>query len=253
VAIRSDDPSIIELARDIKQNGIQDELLVNRDKFLISGHRRLMAARIAGLTTVPVRVVRDLSYADNHEEFLKRLVGMNSQRDKSVSDMLHEEIIKTDTKNSYQQIKNARLIKSKNGDRDNLSVITPTDSGGRCKLSSAKWPLLQAIVDVVDQQREYWPITVRQVFYRLLGPNAPLLHASKKTRRISNDNADIAVKSYRAVVDVVARGRIEGYISWAAIEDPTRPLDLNKRNLKRSHFVHRTLYGGQVREACTYF
>jgi hypothetical protein len=220
-AIRSDDPAILELAQDIALKGIQDELLVSSDHYLISGHRRLTAARIAGKWKVPVRVMPEISYAKNHAEFLKRLVAMNSQRHKSPSDMLHEEIVKTDPKKASQQLKNERLEKGKNGDRKNLSVIDPIGYFGRCKLSAAKQPLLDAILLVLDKQEDYWPISVRQVFYRLLGPDAPRLHASKQELLDNN------IKSYRAVVDVVARGRIEGLVPWAAIDDTTRPIDLN--------------------------
>jgi hypothetical protein len=49
-AISQDDPEIIELARSIKAHGVQDPLIISRDGFIISGHRRWIAARLAGLT-----------------------------------------------------------------------------------------------------------------------------------------------------------------------------------------------------------
>jgi hypothetical protein len=55
-AIAYDDPELLELARSIKERGIQEPLLVSRDGYIISGHRRRIAALIAGLDLVPVRV-----------------------------------------------------------------------------------------------------------------------------------------------------------------------------------------------------
>ena len=60
--IRFDDASLSELADSIKANGVVQPLLVRRKgaRFeLIAGERRLRAARIAGLETVPV-VIRDV-------------------------------------------------------------------------------------------------------------------------------------------------------------------------------------------------
>jgi ParB-like chromosome segregation protein Spo0J len=51
-----DDPEIVELARSIKVYGVQEPLLISRDGFIISGHRRRVAALKAGLKEVPVRV-----------------------------------------------------------------------------------------------------------------------------------------------------------------------------------------------------
>ena len=52
--VDTSDPALISLADDIIRNGILDPLVVTKDGFLISGHRRLAAARLAGLVTVPI-------------------------------------------------------------------------------------------------------------------------------------------------------------------------------------------------------
>ena len=55
-----------------------------------------------------------------------------------------------------------------------------------------------------------------------LAPNAPLKHASKPNSRYTNTR-----ESSNAASDVAARGRLEGLLPWDAIEDETRPVDLN--------------------------
>ncbi len=89
--------------------------------------------------------------------------------------------------------------------------------------SNAKQPFLEAILRVLEDQRKYWPLSDRQIHYRLLGENAPLTHASKPNSRYVNDKA-----SYRALTDLLTRGRIAGLIPWNAIEDSTRPTDLHR-------------------------
>ena len=216
-AISWDDPDIHELARSIKEHGVQEPLLVSRDGYLISGHRRRVAAYIAGLTQVPVRV-HSVSRIENKEEFLKLLVEMNSQRIKSSSVLLHETLIKINPKEAHERIVNQRKEKEEERSENSLTAIDPWDDGARCQISKAKQPFLEAILRVLDEQREYWPLSDRQIHYRLLGPDAPLRHASKPSSHYINDQT-----SYRSLTDLLARGRIDGLIPWEAIEDVTRP------------------------------
>src|SRR5260370_25578240 len=48
-----DDPDIVKLADDIKQNGVKEPLVISADNYIMSGHRRHCAAMVAGLTKVP--------------------------------------------------------------------------------------------------------------------------------------------------------------------------------------------------------
>jgi ParB-like chromosome segregation protein Spo0J len=50
------DPEIHELARSIKEQGLLDPILISRDGYIISGHRRRMATYLAKLDQVPVRI-----------------------------------------------------------------------------------------------------------------------------------------------------------------------------------------------------
>src|SRR5262245_11802911 len=94
-AISVSDPEVIDLARSIKAIGVQEPLLVSQDFYLISGHRRRLAAIMARLTTVPVRVY-PISRAAQPEAFTKLLVEMNSQRLKNNATLLRESLVKID-------------------------------------------------------------------------------------------------------------------------------------------------------------
>jgi hypothetical protein len=169
------------------------------------------------LTKVPVKVY-PISRARDPEGFIKLLVAMNSQRIKSTSDLLHESLVKIDPKDAHKQIVNQRLQQRARAG-SNLSVIDPNDIGRRDEISAAKMPLLDAILAILSAQRDYWPLSVRQVHYRL---HAPPLHASKPDSVYRNDKT-----SYRAAIDILARGRITGLVPWDAIDDLTRPVQLN--------------------------
>jgi hypothetical protein len=215
-----DSPDVQELARSIHARGIQEPILISEDGYIISGHRRRIAAHIVGLTEVPCRV-HPISRAKDPDGFGQLLVEMNSQRIKSTSDILHETLVKLDRKDTYEQLKRERAVKGQSRGI-NLESVDPVDIGRRRELSAAKEPMLMAILEVLDEQREYWPISVRQIHYRLLGSDAPLIHASKPESRYQNN-----LKSYRALVDVCARGRVAGRIPWKAIADETRVTALN--------------------------
>ena len=220
-AISFDD--VRDLVASIAEHGVQEPLLVSADGFLISGHRRWTAAGFAGLREVPVRR-HSVSRKDDPKAFVKLLVECNSQRSKSADVLLHEAIVKIDPVAAHAKLVNEREAKEtqRSENRTIESIITHGNKR-RCDFSPAKKPLLDAILRIVEEQRGFWPLSVRQIHYRLLGENAPLIHASKPGSRYQN-NRD----SYRAAVDVAARARIQGLISWQAIADETRPVDSNQ-------------------------
>jgi hypothetical protein len=227
--VSRNDPDIAELAKSIKQHGLREPILISTDGFIISGHRRRTACLIAKLDHVPVRV-EPISRTKNHAEFVKLLVEMNSQRIKSASVLVRETMVKVDPKAAHQQIKNERLEKESKPNL--LSEIDPYSDGKRCKISAASMPLLNAIIRVLNEQRDYWPISARQIHYRLLGPDAPLKHASKPDSTYVN-NQD----SYKKLISVLARGRTEGRISWNAVEDETRPVEVHEGYWNTAEFL----------------
>jgi hypothetical protein len=89
----------------------------------------------------------------------------------------------------------------------------------RARITNAKRPFLDAILRILKERRDYWPLTVRQVHYALLN-DAPLIHARKSRSRYTN-----TVQCYKAAIDLVARARLAGDISWGAIDDETRPVE----------------------------
>jgi hypothetical protein len=95
-------------------------------------------------------------------------------------------------------------------------TIIITGEKKRAGISKAKWPFLDACQAVLNDRRDFWPLSVRQVHYALLN-DPPLIHAGKPDSLYANDK-----KSYQAVIDILTRGRLAGHISWGAIDDTTR-------------------------------
>jgi hypothetical protein len=102
-----------------------------------------------------------------------------------------------------------------------LAAIKLREYKSRSVISSAKLPLLSAVIRIVEENRSYWPLSVRQVHYRLLN-DPPLCHAGKPDSHYINTQ-----QFYKnQCVDICARGRLAGHIPWEAISDETRPTDL---------------------------
>jgi hypothetical protein len=88
----------------------------------------------------------------------------------------------------------------------------------RSKLGPAKQPLLDAAVAILEAQMGWWPLSVRSVHYSILNA-PPLRNAFDPGSTYTND-----LDSYRDLVNVLVRARLEGIVPWEALADPTRPV-----------------------------
>lgn len=84
--IYGDETLPADFLESIKTLGVIEPLLVRTDGTIISGHRRWLAAKKAGLATVPTRTG---DFADELEE-IEMLISSNKQREKSPSQIARE-------------------------------------------------------------------------------------------------------------------------------------------------------------------
>jgi ParB-like nuclease domain len=232
-----DDPDIVTLIESIRAKGIMDPIHISADNVIISGHRRWFCALQVGLREVPA-IRNEISYREDRDALLNLLVEANTQRKKTAAMLVHEAAIKINPKEAVQALRTER--KERDAEllfgRSDDTVMEASGSAKRKKISEGSMPFLRAALDVANGNRDYWPLSVRQIHYRLL--NDPPLKftlkgksASKKDRRYANDES-----SYKALVNLLARARVEGRFPWAAIEDETRPEELNNHFWNPSAF-----------------
>jgi len=223
-----DDPDITKLARDIKKNGC-DPLRVTLDGFILSGHRRHKALKINKTQFVrclvwPIR--RDEMPQDQYILLLREL---NEQRHKTVAEQVREAMIDVSAEDAHKRLRQQRnkLISSAD---DN--GVQPLNIGGRKprpKIGDDKADHVKYILEVVEQRRQFWPLSVRAVHYPLLNFNFvrgyywPRRHEAgygkRRVLRYLNDDG-----SYDATSELITRLRLDGTIPWKAFHDPTRPL-----------------------------
>jgi hypothetical protein len=143
------------------------------------------------------------------------LATFNRQRVKTAAEMFREEVVFANPEESYRALIEHRQAKAH---LSTAGTIKIKGTGERHEISSAKRPFLDAVLKVLVQYDKYLPLTDRQIHYALLN-DPPLRHASKPGSRYRNDE-----KSYKDLCDLVTRARLEGYIDFEDIHDPTRPV-----------------------------
>lgn len=212
-AINLADAEIIALAKSIAEHGLREPLTVTEDGYILSGHRRYAAAKLAKLSHVPIRRL-PMRREDDIDHFVLLLREHNRQRDKSMAVKLREELINANPAESYRALREYR---------DSLTVVEvePFQIRGRkqrAAISRAKQPMLDAVLKVINDRWKFWPLSDRAIHYALLN-DPPLIHASKPQSRYANNK-----NSYRSLVDLLTRARLSGEIPFEAIADSTRPV-----------------------------
>ncbi|HEV7299235.1 MAG TPA: ParB/RepB/Spo0J family partition protein [Tepidisphaeraceae bacterium] len=219
--IDTDDANFKKLVRSVLKRGrVMQPLLATRDGILISGHRRLAAAKVAQLVAVPCQFTERDRQDYSDAEFLELIREHNLQREKTLAEQHNEALVDVAREGTaYADLLADRQEKL---DKSGFSLMTFDIVGEkvRSEISKALHPFLIACMRVIDQNRDFWPLSVRQIHYRLLGENAPLKHASKPGSTYVNDR-----KSYQALSDLLTRGRLVGRIPWHTISDETRDFE----------------------------
>ena len=206
-----------ELVMSIRAHGIQEPLVVSEDKFLLSGHRRLSAAARLCLGTVPARVV-DVRFVDLPPQLrLETLRRFNQQREKTPGEKLREALLTIKPEQAHQELKAAQR-EARDLSHAPAANVRMGAVKSRAEITTRQF--LEKAQQVIDENEEYQPLTVRRVHYLLLN-DPPLRHDSKPDSRYVNDKA-----SYKALTNLLIRARLTGDVSMAAIEDPTRPIQL---------------------------
>jgi hypothetical protein len=206
------DPEIVALAESIRRWGLREPLVLSDDDYILSGHRRFAACRLAGLRTVPVRR-EHVRREDNPDKFVTLLREYNRQRVKSLDEQIREAVIDADPDEARAELLDYRRAAAKVGHVPLLLV----DGRPRRRISQAKDEFLAAVLKVLEDRRDFWPLSDRQIHYPLLN-DPPLKHRSKPDSRYRNDQA-----SYKALCDLLTRARLTGLIPFEAIGDETRP------------------------------
>ncbi len=200
----------------IRDTGIQEPVTISKDFYLLSGHRRLAAAKFLGLAKIPARMADVVFASLDTAAKLELLRLLNRQRDKSPGERIREKLLDINPAEARAELvrHKANAASRTAGHRANVSM-------GKVKTRSKITTLqfLAAAKQVIEDNKEYWPLTDRRIHYLLLN-NPPLRH-DKKPGKYINDKG-----CYKALTDMLLRARLTGDVPMEAIEDTTRPIQL---------------------------
>lgn len=213
--VNPNDPEIAALAESIRVNGVKEALVLTLDGYILSGHRRYAAAKLAGRTTVPVRI-EAIRRSDDLDKFVRLLREYNRQREKTRDERFREELVTVSPSESYQSLIEHR----RQAATVTVQALSIIGIKRRARISSAKDEFLAAVKRVLAELRKFWPVSDRRIHYELLN-NPPLKHASKPKSRYCNDD-----KSYDSLTELLTRARVSGDIPFEAIGDETRPVTM---------------------------
>jgi hypothetical protein len=224
--VDSSDPKIRQMASEMRAEGRSRTLLtISSDHFVMNGHRRLCAARLAGLKALEC-IIDPMRHDD--PRFMSELVRYNNQRIKSNDVLFREAIVSTNADDSYEALRQARIAKAR-VDAPEVESIEFVDQKFHNSITRFRAPFLNAVIEILNDNHRYWPLTDRQIHYLLL--NAPPLRHSSKDGRLRRDGSRSTDSTYRndkesynALINLVKDARLDGHIPWEAIDDPTRPI-----------------------------
>jgi hypothetical protein len=166
-------------------------------------------------------------------EFETLLVEYNRQRVKGFDEVVREQVITCNPGDAHRA-----LVEHRKAVADVTGEFIALEGVKRRKaISGAKWPMLLSVKRIIEEQREYWPLSDRSIHYDLLN-DPPLRHASKPESRYQNDR-----RSYKDLCDLLTRARLASEIPFRAIADPTRTVCNWRVDDQVGGFIRRELDG----------
>lgn len=213
------DPTLHALIRSIQRRGLEEPLILTDDHFILSGHRRFFAVQKLKWTKVPARYagINRGDYADS-ADYHRLLTEYNPQRIKSVAATLSEKLLAADKDDDdddsrpwaeYQKRRAKTTVQ-----RMKVTGEKPIEDVG-----PRQREFLQAAQKVIEELNEYWPLSVRQVHYKLLN-DPPLTQTTREGNeewRYCNN-----MKCYNKLSSLLVVARYHGHVAWDAIDDATR-------------------------------
>lgn len=208
------DPALETLVRSITRRGLEEPLILTDDNFILSGHRRFFAIQQLKWKRVPARYagVKRSDTPDYH----RLLTEYNPQRVKSVAATLAERLLaaKEDEEDAESWTEYHKAKGKPRVQRMNVAGVKSIDDVG-----DRQAEFLRAAQTVIEQLRNYWPLSVRQVHYKLLN-NPPLTQTTKDGNERWRYRNDMA--SYKKLCSLLVSARYHGYVPWDSIDDFTR-------------------------------
>lgn len=165
------DAAFIELVTSVMESGINTPLELSADRYIISGHRRIFAARAAKLATVPCLIDHDIYIGpmDAAERIALLTERNRGVRVKSDAEQYLEAAAKIDPEAAIRDAQQ-RKAQHFNKAKGSVELVETQGKSRRTDPSKARSELLNAVLEVLEELRcnGHLPIGSRHIHYRLL-------------------------------------------------------------------------------------
>ncbi len=224
------DPALTSLVRSVERRGLEEPLILALDYYVLSGHRRLFAVQQLGWAKVPVRFA-NVTRADT-TDYHRLLTEYNPQRVKSVATTLSEALLQSngnDDGESWAEYHEAKA-------NPELKLMRVKGEKPAEPVGPRRQEFLAAVQKVVKNMCSFWPLSVRQIHYKLLN-NPPLTQTTQKINERWRYRNNLA--SYNKLSGLLVSARYEGAVPWNAIDDATRESKTYYHYANQADFIER--------------
>jgi len=207
------DPAMQSLIDSIRTMGLEEPIILTLDGYILSGHRRYFAAFMLCWERIPVRFAN--VRRDQTQDYHRLLAAYNPQRVKSVAAVMAEKFIQSDNYTTEEDLLSREY---KRTSTDSLDIMT-VEGCKDVEEIGRRTDFLEAAVQVVNEMREFWPLQIRQIHYKLLN-NPPLTQTTREPNERWRYKNDLA--SYGKLSDLLVSARYLGEVPMHAIDDISR-------------------------------
>lgn len=215
------DLTFLELCDSIRKSGINTPLEVSSDGYLISGHRRFIAAQECGLSEVPCFIDDEvvMGQLDDAERVALLTERNRGTRVKSDSELYLEAAA---TVNPVAAIHRAQMRKAQVLNKSKTCGLTEVAIAGsiaRTDPSGERAEMLTAVLGILAdlRRRNFLPTSGRSIHYKLL--QMKVRTSARKNGYIYGTRPGSASLLSKLLTDA----RSAGLIDHASLDDGTRP------------------------------
>ena len=234
------DPAILELCDSIRTSGINTPLEISGDDYIISGHRRYIAAQHCGINTLPcfidpTVVMGNLDARERVALLISRNAGIRVKTD---TESYLEAAASVDPEEAIR-LAQARKAQVFNKIKTCLQAV---ESGGgirRTDPTGERAALLRAVKEILQEKREndFLPTSGRHIHYSLLARKVRT--STRKNGHIYGTGPNDAALLSKLLTDARSAGEIDA----DDIDDGTRPTSTFPTSGSMGRYVVNTLEG----------
>jgi hypothetical protein len=210
-----EDTDYARLVDSIRRRGVEAPLLVSLDNYIISGHQRQKAAIESGQPTVPVLRLNVRRSDYSSDAWLALLREHNCGREKTFDELVRERLVDIDPNEAIAHIVDDQIERTRSRVP---TIVIGSKEMKRYRISEEKQGMVDAILEVLRDLKEYLPVSLRAIHYRLLVKS--FFRNQFSHTPYLNDKA-----SYKDLSQLTTRLRVKGgVIPMESLCDETRPV-----------------------------